>query len=146
MERTISTLDFQDATTNKAAQNLLCALLLYKCSSKTFALMVITFSCYSSVIIIIKILASLPTTQDIPGLYILLGDIIFLYIFTDFFLVWENKHGKRVIMKLINTVLRKQVCGSDTPDTTTHTSIQQLSAIVTVSVECSCNSSMDFFQ
>ena len=83
-------------------------------ATKTFVLMLVTFSCYTSVRIIIQLVALIPVIQDITGLFLFLADILFLYLITDFFLVWKNSDGKQVIKKLINTVLRKEVCTSDT--------------------------------
>ena len=102
-------------------------------ATKTFALMVITYTCYTSIIVAIKILVSFPATKGITELYLFLGDILFLYIFTDFLLAWKNKQGKSVIKKLIDTVLQKQICGSD-PPSSTHTSIQHITVITTSSV------------
>ena len=80
-------------------------------ATKTFALMVITFSCYSAVVFVIVLFRQIPVTQDIGGLFFILSDFTLLYVVTDFLLIWKNKNGKHVIKKLINTVLGKQVFG-----------------------------------
>ena len=82
-------------------------------ATKTFALLVVTFSCYSSVIILIQLLTITPVIKDIAGLYVVLSDILFLYLITDFFLVWKNADGKQVIKKFVNAILHKRVCTSD---------------------------------
>ena len=104
-------------------------------ATKTFALMVITFSCYSSVVILIQLVAITPVIKDIAGLYFLMTDILFLYLITDFFLVWKNTDGKKVIKKFINTVLHKRVSTSDTTIPPSSTVGQQLSSVATRSVD-----------
>ena len=81
-------------------------------ATKTFALMVITFLAYSAFSASILIVRGIPFTRDIKGISFFLSDITLLYLITDFLLVWKNQNGKQVIKKLINTILRKQVCGS----------------------------------
>ena len=78
-------------------------------ATKTFALMVITFSCYSAVLFIIVVLRLFPAIRDKGGVLFLLYDFTLLYLVTDFLLIWKNKNGKHVIKKLINTVLQRQV-------------------------------------
>ena len=112
-------------------------------ATKTFALMVITFSCYSAVLFIIVLLREIPVIQDIGGVFFLLYDFTILYLVTDFLLIWKNKNGKHVIKKLINTVLGKQIFSIESvasaPTSTTsnqkHSSTDNLVAIRTLGQE-----------
>ena len=92
-------------------------------ATKTFALLLITYSCYSSAVLVIVLLRQIPVVQDMRGLFFILADFTLLHLVTDFLLVWKNENGKHVIKKLINTVLRKRVfdidsVGSFTPSST----------------------------
>ena len=78
-------------------------------ATKTFALMVITFSVYSAMVILLIPVETIPALQNITGLNFLVNDLTLMYIITDFLLVWKNENGKQVIKKFINTVLYKQV-------------------------------------
>ena len=83
-----------------------------KKATKTFTIMVLTFSCYSAAVVMIRFSEVIPVIKDVKPLQFLIGDIILTYNITDFLIVWKNTEGKRAIKKLINTVLGKEFCSS----------------------------------
>ena len=83
-------------------------------ATKTFALLVVVFSLYSAAGVFLRSLQVIPTIRSVNGLQFFLFDFILTYNITDFLVVWKNKDGKQAIKKLINTIVRKQVCHSDT--------------------------------
>ena len=84
-----------------------------KMATKTFALMVVIFSCYSAAGIFLMSFQAIPMIQIMKGSQFFLFDLILTYNIADFLVVWKNKDGKQAIKKLINTIARKQVCHSD---------------------------------
>ena len=85
-----------------------------KKATKTFALMVVVFSCYSASGVFLRSLQVIPTIQNTNGLQFFIYDFILTYTITDFLIVWKNTDGKKVIKKLINIILRRQVFNTRT--------------------------------
>ena len=100
-----------------------------KKATKTFALMVITFTIYSAMVILLIPIRRIPVLKSITGLNFLVNNLTLTYLITDFLLVWKNESGKQVIKKFINTVLCKQVLTVGTnvppPTNTLHNNPQQ---------------------
>ena len=85
-------------------------------ATKTFSLMVVTFSIYTIAAVIAKLTEVVPVLKDIKGLQFFVCDIALLYNITDFLIVWKNKDGKQAIKKLIGPVWRKRGRNSGTDE------------------------------
>lgn len=78
-------------------------------ATQTFALMMVSFSCFAMTLVLISTLKSVEVIRNIVPLFFMLSDLLQLYTIADFILLWKNQQGKLVIKKMMDSVFRRKV-------------------------------------